>query len=101
MPRPGVLCGYARVAVLAAPPWRPEEDVARVWAEDGGVPPLPRPKIVQGWGECRVGPRERGATGIRWAGVRRQMTRVVGDGGQPRRMETCGAEEPYARKLRE
>jgi hypothetical protein len=26
---------------------------------------------------------------------RRRMTRVVGDVGQPRRMETCGAEEPY------
>lgn len=38
MPRPGVLCGNARVAVLAEPPWRPEEDVASVWADDGGVP---------------------------------------------------------------
>jgi hypothetical protein len=38
LPRPGVLCGHARVAVRAQPPWRPEEDVASVWAEDGGVP---------------------------------------------------------------
>jgi hypothetical protein len=37
MPRPGVLCGNARVAVLAEPPWRPEDDVASVWADDGGV----------------------------------------------------------------
>ena len=27
------------------------------------------------------------------------MTRVVGDVGQPRRMETCGAEEPYEGNL--
>jgi len=26
---------------------------------------------------------------------RRRMTRVVREGGPPRRMETCGAEEPY------
>jgi RNA-directed DNA polymerase len=32
--------------------------------------PRPRPKIVQGWVECRRGPRERRATGMRWAGVR-------------------------------
>ena len=38
MPRPGVLCGNARVAGLAEPSWRPEEDVASVWAEEGGVP---------------------------------------------------------------
>ena len=37
-PRPGGRCGHARVAVLAAPPWRPEEDVASVWAAEGGVP---------------------------------------------------------------
>src|SRR5438132_13023688 len=30
---------------------------------------------------------------------RRQMTRVVCDVGQPRRMETCGAEEPYEGNL--
>ena len=30
---------------------------------------------------------------------RRRMTRVVGDVGQPRRMETCGAEEPYEGNL--
>jgi hypothetical protein len=30
---------------------------------------------------------------------RRQMTRVVYDVGQPRRMETCGAEEPYEGNL--
>jgi len=28
-------------------------------------------------------------------GGRRRMTRGVYDDGQPRRMETCGAEEPY------
>ena len=38
MPRPGVLCGNARLAVLAEPPGRPEDDVASVWADDGGVP---------------------------------------------------------------
>lgn len=38
MPRPGVLCGNARMAVLAEPPWRPEDDVASVWADDGSVP---------------------------------------------------------------
>ena len=27
------------------------------------------------------------------------MTRAVGDVGQPRRMETCGAEEPYEGNL--
>jgi hypothetical protein len=32
--------------------------------------PRPRPKIVQGWGECRGGPRERRATGMSGAGVR-------------------------------
>ena len=30
---------------------------------------------------------------------RRQMTRVVCDVGPPRRMETCGAEEPYEGNL--
>jgi hypothetical protein len=30
---------------------------------------------------------------------RRQMTRVVCDIGPPRRMETCGAEEPYEGNL--
>ena len=30
---------------------------------------------------------------------RREMTRVVCDVGQPRRMETCGAEEPYEGNL--
>jgi hypothetical protein len=38
MPRPGALCGNARVAVLAEPPWRPEDDMASVWADDGSVP---------------------------------------------------------------
>jgi len=32
-------------------------------------------------------------------GGRRRMTRVVGDIRQPRRMETCGAEEPYEGNL--
>ena len=32
--------------------------------------PLPRPKIVQGWVECRGGPRARRAKGRRCAGVR-------------------------------
>ena len=30
---------------------------------------------------------------------RRRMTRVVCESGQPRRMETCGAEEPYEGNL--
>ena len=34
------LVSYAapRVAVLAEPPWRPEDDMASVWADDGSVP---------------------------------------------------------------
>ena len=32
--------------------------------------PLPRPRIVKGWGECRVGPYKPGTTGRRRAGVR-------------------------------
>src|SRR4029077_7709278 len=28
----------ARLAVLAEPPWRSEDDVASVWADDGSVP---------------------------------------------------------------
>jgi hypothetical protein len=37
MPGPGVLCGNACVALLAEPPRRPEDDVASVWSDDGGV----------------------------------------------------------------
>src|SRR6266571_9083552 len=99
MPRPGVLCGNARVAVLAEPPWRSEDDVASVWADDGGVPAASaqdreRVGIVPG---RSPGTQKLGCVVLEcgW----RQMTRVACDVGQPRRMETCGAEEPYEGNL--
>ena len=46
--------------------------------------PLPRPKIVKGWVECRGGPQERRATGISCAGVRTETD----DAGCPRSRAT-------------
>jgi RNA-directed DNA polymerase len=62
--------------------------------------PLPRPQIVQGWVECGRSPHERGTSGRGRAGVRTETEdagclRV----GPLRRMETCGAEEPYEGNL--
>jgi hypothetical protein len=37
MPEPGVLCGNACLALLAEPPRRPEDNVAGLWSDDGGV----------------------------------------------------------------
>src|SRR5207244_4290401 len=99
MPRPGVLCGNARLAVLAEPPWRSEDDVASVWADDGGVPAASaqdRERVGRVPGRC-PGTQTRGC-GVLECGWR-QMTRVACDVGQPRRMETCGAEEPYEGNL--
>src|SRR5207244_3556339 len=99
MPRPGVLCGNARLAVLAEPPWRSEDDVASVWADDGGVPAASaqdRERVGRVPGRC-PGTQTRGC-GVLECGWR-QMTRVVCDVGQPHRMETCGVEEPYEGNL--
>ena len=98
-PRPGVLGGNACVAGLAEPPWRSAEDVASVGADDGGVP------AASAQDRARVGsvPGRSPGTQKLGGGVRecgwRQMTRVACDVGQPRRMETCGAEEPYEGNL--
>src|SRR5712691_5770851 len=99
MPRPGVLGGNACVAGLAEPPWRSAEDVASVGADDGGVP------AASAQDRARVGrvPGRSPGTQKLGGGVRecgwRQMTRVACDVGPPRRMETCGAEEPYEGNL--
>jgi hypothetical protein len=37
VPGPGVLYGNARLAFLAEPPWRPDDNVASVWPDDGSV----------------------------------------------------------------
>src|SRR5439155_3504625 len=83
----------------AEPPWRSEDDVASVWADDGGVPAASaqdreRVGIVPG---RSPGTQKLGCVVLEcgW----RQMTRVACDVGQPRHMETCGAEEPYEGNL--
>ena len=99
MPRPGGRCGNACVAVLAEPPWRSEDDVASVWAEDGGVPAASAQDRARGG---RVPGRSPGTQKLGCVVLecgRRQMTRVACDVGQPHRMETCGAEEPYEGNL--
>ena len=87
------------MAGLAEPPWRSAEDVASVGADDGGVP------AASAQDRARVGrvPGRSPGTQKLGGGVRecgwRQMTRVACDVGPPRRMETCGAEEPYEGNL--
>ena len=78
VPGPGVLYGDARVAVLAESPGRPEDDVASVWSDDGGVFAAPaqdreRLGIVPGG---TLWPTEQAGSVVLECG-RRRMTRVV------------------------